>query len=235
MRRSRRHHKKIAPKTYEFDAVRPGDAHGAAIWEYARLSAALRKGFQGAKMLFPERVETKFLTAIRVILGPEKFLEEPWIEVLERLREDMPEFKVEPVAVQPADYPVKLVQGTEVHPDANHLVVTLDLRFAKGAVLDAISRMYDHYQPLLPSPSPEGRPQDWMARLVWLGWYRLHRAGYTYREIAALCHRETGMTDRPESIARSIKRGVSNVPGIFHDLFPFLQLKQPIRKPRTYL
>ena len=100
----------------------------------------------------------------------------------------MPELIEWPVAVQTADYPVKLIQGAEVHQDANHIVVSLDLRFTKGEILEAIGRMYDYYQPRLPSQSLEGRPQDWMARLVWLGWYRLHRAGYTYREIAALCH-----------------------------------------------
>ena len=224
MKRPRRHHKKIAPEAYSFDAVRLQDAHGAAIWEYARLSAVLRKGYQGPKMLFPQRLETKFLTAIRVILGPDRFLEEPWVEVLERLREDTPEFKVEPVAVQNADYPAKLIQGVGVHQDTNHIVVSLDLTFTKGAILEAIGRMYDYYQPLLPSKSLEGRPQDWMARLVWLGWYRLHRAGYSYREIAALYSAKTGVTDSPESITRQIKRGASKVPEFFHALYPFLRL-----------
>lgn len=220
MKRPRRHHKKIAPEAHGFDAVRLQDAHGAAIWEYARLSAVLRKGYQGPKMLFPQRLETKFLTAIRVILGPDRFLEEPWVEVLERLRGDTPEFKIEPVAVQNADYPAKLIQGVEVHQDANHIVVSLDLTFTKGAILEAIGRMYDYYQPRLPSPlSLEGKPRDWMARLVWLGWYRLRRARYSYREIAAL----TGCP-ATETFQRQIKRGVSKVPEIFHALYPFVRL-----------
>jgi hypothetical protein len=230
----RRGHRKIAPEAYTFDAVRLKDAHAAVIWEYARLSAVLRKGFQGPRMLSPQRLETKFLTAIRVILGPDKFLEQPWVGVFERLQRDMPELREEPVAVQSSDYPIKLIQGAEVEQEPGHLVLKVDLAHSKGEIIEAVSRIYDYYRPGLPL-SLEGRAQDWMARLTWLGWYRLRRAGYSYREIAALCPTDAGAAGNLESMERQIKRGVSKVPEIFHALFPFLRLRRPKRKRRSYL
>jgi hypothetical protein len=226
-------HSDIAPEEYTFDAVRPEDAHHGCIWEYGpNESFTLNQAFflgvfvtiPAEFTTIPQRMETKFLAALRSGLGPEIFVpypRVPWVEVVKKLQDKVPEFLNEAIPVKELIYPVKIVKGTEVPHKPGHIVVQMDLDGKKADVIEAIKRIYDEYRPKLTENNLDGRPQDWLARLDWLGMYRLKRAGYTYREIAVLRQRNGAAGDL-ETIEREVKRGVKNVPKIFKKLFPFL-------------
>jgi hypothetical protein len=209
--------------------IRPGDARSACVWEYARESHTLREKFHGVFLdgLVPFTLETSFLSAIRFGMGSELFLRVPWTTLAATIRRQIPAFRKEPIRLERGIYPLKLVTGVVAVQEHGHIIVKISLYEDRSEVLTAVGRVYDHYRRKIPSTALRGRSTDWLARIQWLEWYRMRRRGLTYRAVA-LSLIPAAKDERLQSKIRQVKRGVSNVPQVFHELFPFLPLSELI-------
>jgi hypothetical protein len=203
--------------------IRPGEARGACVWEYARESRTLREKFHGIFMdgLVPFTLETSFLSALRFGMGGELFLRVPWTTVAAAIRRKIPDFRKEPIRMERGIYPVKVVTGLVASQEHGHIIVKISLYEDRGEVLSAVGRVYDHFRKKIPSASLRGRSTDWLARVRWLEWYRLKRTGLSYRDIV-LRQDPDAEDEYLASEIRKVKRGVAAVPQVFHELFPFL-------------
>jgi hypothetical protein len=209
--------------------IRPEEARGACVWEYARESRTLREKFPDMLMNSsgPLTLETSFLSAIRFGMGSEHFLRVPWTTLAAAIRREVSHFREAPIRIERGVYPVKLVKGYIAEEETGHIIVKISLYEDRGEVLKAVGRVYDEYREKIPRASLRGRSTDWLARIQWLEWYRMKRRGLSYRDIA-LEQTPDAEDEQLESEIRKVKRGVSNVRKIFHELFPFLPLSELI-------
>lgn len=209
--------------------IRPDEARGACVWEYARESPTLREKFYGVFMdgLVPFTLETSFLSAIRFGMGSDLFLRVPWTTIAATIRRKVTTFRKTPIQMERGVYPVKLVTGLVAVQEAGHVIVKISLYEDRSEVLHAVGRVYDHYRKKIPSTSLRGRSTDWLARLKWLEWYRMKRDGLSYRAIA-LQETPDAEDEQLEYEIRKVIRGVKKVCKIFHELFPFLPLSELI-------
>jgi hypothetical protein len=216
-------------KKKRLHGIRPEEARGACIWEYARESRTLREKFPDVlgNGSVPLTLETSFLSAIRFGMGSEHFLRVPWLSIAAAIRREVSYFRGSPIQMERGVYPVKLVKGYIAAQEVGHLIVKISLFEDKNEVLKAVGRVYDEYREKIPSTSLRGRSSDWLARIQWLEWRRMKRRGLSYRDIA-LEQTPDAEDEQLESEIRKIKRGVSMVCKIFHDLFPFLPLSELI-------
>jgi hypothetical protein len=207
--------------------IRPEEARGACVWEYARESRTLREKFHGVFMdgAVPFTLETSFLSALRFGMGSELFLRVPWATLAATIRRQIPAFRKEPIRLERGIYPLKLVTGFVAVQEPGHIIVKISLFEDRSEVLTAVGRVYDHFRGKIPSTALRGRTTDWLARIKWLEWYRLRRSGLTYKAIALLLT-PAARDDRLQSEIRKVKRGVSAAPRVFHELFPFLPLSE---------
>jgi hypothetical protein len=209
--------------------IRPEEARGACVWEYARESHTLREKFHGVFMdgLVPFTLETSFLSALRFGMGSELFLQVPWTTLAATIRRQIPDFRKEPIRLERGIYPVKLVTGLVAVQEVGHIIVKISLYEDRSEVLSAVGRVYDHFRRRLPSTALRGRSTDWLARIRWLEWHRMKRSGLSYRGIV-LQQMPDAEDEYLELEIRKVKRGVSAVPRVFHELFPFLLLSELI-------
>jgi hypothetical protein len=207
--------------------IRPEEARGACIWEYARESRTLREKFPDTPIDSSAPLEIIFLSAIRFGMGSEHFLQQPWTVLAAAIRREVSRFREAPIQMERGVYPVKLVKGYFAAQEAGHVIVKISLYEDKSEVLKAVGRVYDEYREEIPSTALRGRSSDWLARIQWLEWYRMKRNGLSYRDIA-LEGTPDAEDEQLESEIRQIKRGVSNVRKTFHELFPFLPLSELI-------
>lgn len=211
--------------------IRPEEARGACVWEYARESRLLREEFPDNLLMyrvgsFP--LEICFLSAIRSRIGSEHFLRVPWPSIAAAIRREVSYFREAPIRMERGVYPVKLVKGDIAAQETGHIIVKISLYEDKSEVLKAVGSVYDEYRNKIPSTSLRGRSTDWLARIQWLEWHRMKRRGLSYRDIA-LEQTPDAEDEQLESEIRKVKRGVSKVRKIFHELFPFLPLSELTR------
>lgn len=226
----RRRRKKLAPEEHSFSGVLPADARAGCIWEYARESPTLRKNFHGVFNVpgpysVPWTLETNFLSALHRVIGRELFLSCSWVHVADTLRATYPEIGDSPIRLLRGLYAAKVITGMVALQERGYVIVKIGLYEDKRDVLEAISRIFDHGRKHLPAIALDGRPADWLARLEWLGAYRLKRAGYTYKEIAQTL---TGNGTVTDSQLRQLRRATASVPFIFRCIFPFLPPSEPM-------
>lgn len=207
--------------------IRPEEARGACVWEYARESRILREKFYGVFMddLVPCTLETSFLSALCFGMGSELFLRVPWTTLAATIRRQIPAFRKEPIRLERGIYPVKLVTGLVAVQEVGHYIVKISAYEDLRDVLRAIARIHEHVRRRIPSTSLRGRSTDWLARIQWLEWYRLKREGLSYRGIA-LQQTPDAEDEYLDSEIRKIKRGVSATRKVFQELFPFLPLSE---------
>jgi hypothetical protein len=221
---------KLASEERSFKGVLPAEGRAGCVWEYARESPTLRKKFHGVfnvsgPHLVPWTLETNFLAAMHRVIGGDLFLSCPWVRVTETLRRTYPETKTRPIVLLRGLYAAKAITGPVAVQEMGYVIVKIGLYEDKRDVLEAVGQIFDHGRKHLPSIALDGRPADWMARLEWLGAYRLKRAGYPYKEMAQILG--NGQKAVTASQLRQLRRAVASVPLIFQSLFPFLPPLEP--------